>query len=79
MNIYGYTFSVKCPNDPTESIEYTLIIKHAEMVMAESIAAACQFDKPMYQEQVADELRRILPGEQSLSGEHKGVEITTIR
>jgi hypothetical protein len=78
MNIYGYTFSVQCPNN-SKSIEYTLLIKASEMIMAESIVAACSFDKPMYQEQVADELRRMLPGEQSISAEHCGVEVITER
>ena len=78
MNIYGYTFSVQCPND-SKTIEYTILIKHDEMIMAETIVAACAFDKPMYQEQVADELRRILPGEQSISADHCGVEVITER
>ena len=78
MNIYGYTFSVQCPND-SSSIEYTLLIRHDEMIMAESIVSACDFKSPMYQEQVADELRRLLPGEQSISADHAGVEIITER
>lgn len=77
-NIYGYTFRVKCPNDD-RSIEYTLLIKSPDMIMAESIVTACNFDKPMYQEQIADELRQALPGEQSISAEHCGVEVITHR
>ena len=77
MNIYGYTFTCKCPNDDAE-IEYTLIIQHNEMILVEDIIKACKFPAA-YQEDIADKLREVLPGKISLSAEHQGVEVTTTR
>lgn len=77
MNIYGYTFKCKCPNDDAE-IEYTLLIKHDEMILVEDIIKACAMPAS-YQEDIADTLRKVLPGEISISAEHQGVEVTTIR
>jgi len=77
MNIYGYTFFVKCPNDDAE-IEYTLLILHDEIIMVEDIIAACKFPAS-YQEDIADKLRDLLPGKISISATHQGVDITTER
>ena len=77
MNIYGYTFWVKCPNDSAE-IEYTLLIEHDQMIMVEDIIAACRFPAS-YQEEIADKLHELLPGKISISAEHQGVEVTTTR
>ena len=77
MNIYGYTFKVRCPNDDAE-IEYTLLIQHNEMILVEDIIKACKFP-PSYQEDIADKLRELLPGKISISAEHQGVEVTTTR
>ena len=77
MNIYGYTFMCKCPNDDAE-IEYTLLIQHDEMILVEDIIKACKFPAS-YQEEIADKLRKLLPGKISVSAEHQGVEVTTTR
>ena len=77
MNIYGYTFNCQCPNDEA-SIEYTLIIRHTEMILVEDIIKACKLP-PSYQENIADQLRDLLPGEISISALHQGVELTTTR
>lgn len=77
MNMYGYTFTVECPNGG--AAEYTLLILHDEMIMAEDIVKACEFAGPMYHEFIADHLRAELPGRQTLSGEHAGVEVETVR
>jgi len=77
MNIYGYTFTVKCPNDDAE-IEYTLLVEHDEMILVEDIIKACKFPAA-YQEQIADRLHELLPGEISISATHHGVEVVTTR
>jgi len=77
MNIYGYTFSVECPNDDA-AIEYTLLIQHDEMILVEDIIKACKFPA-LYQEEIADKLSQLLPGKISLSAEHQGVEVLTMR
>ena len=77
MNLYGHTFSVKCPNDDAE-IEYTLLIQHDQMVLVEDIIKACSFPAA-YQEQIADRLHELLPGRISLSATHQGVEVLSIR
>jgi hypothetical protein len=79
VNIYGYTFSVSCPSDPTELSEYTLLIRHDEMIKAEDIVDACGIIGPKYHEEIADIIRKKLPGKQSISAEHCGVEIITER
>ena len=77
MNIYGYTFKCKCPNDDAE-IEYTLLIQHDGMILVEDIIKACTMPAS-YQEDIADKLRETLPGKISISAEHQGVEVVTIR
>ena len=77
MNIYGYSFFVKCPNDDAD-IEYTLMIKHDQMILVVDIIKACKFP-PSYQEEIADKLRDLLPGNISISAEHQGVEVVTTR
>ena len=77
INLYGHTFSVKCPNDDAE-IEYTLMLVHDEIIMVEDIIKACDFTAA-YQEDIADKLRERLPGKISVSAEHQGVEVVSLR
>ena len=79
MNIYRYPFKVACPNNPDEVVEYYLTIEHDGMIMAERIVDACKFSEPMYQEEVAGELRDRLPGQQTIIAKHLAVQVTTVR
>lgn len=78
MNIYRYKFSVRCPNDD-KSIEYHLEVQTAAMVMAEEIVTACLFNGAGYHEVVADHLAATLPGRQTITATHSGVEVVTVR
>ena len=81
MNIYGYTFYVRCPNNPEVAVEYTLMIEHYQMIMAELIKETCEkiAENALFQETVADTLAELIPGRHSLSATHDGVEVVTIR
>lgn len=79
MNIYSYTFTAECPAAPGEHVEYTLIMEADRMIMVEDIVKACAFDKPMFHEHIADWLFDEFKGRQTISAEHCGVEITTVR
>jgi hypothetical protein len=79
MNHYEYTFPASCPSDPDQIVEYTLIIESHEMIMAEAIVEACKFERPMYQEDIANHLGKMFPGRVSVHGEHVGVEISSYR
>ena len=76
-NLYGHTFTVRCPNND-DTVEYTLMVLHDEMIMVEDIIDACRFPAA-YQEDIADALREKLPGRISISAVHQGVEVVTLR
>lgn len=78
MNEYYYKFSVKCPNDDA-SVEYSLTIKDTEMILVESIVAACALKDRAYHEDIADMLRERLSGSQEITAIHSGVTIITKR
>lgn len=75
MNKYKYNFRAKCPND-NKSIEYQLIIKTSDMIMAEKIVEICA-EIDGFQELIAAELKKEFSGSIKLKGKHSGVKITT--
>jgi len=75
MNIYKYSFKVKCPNDDAE-IVYLLTIKSDQMIMAEDIVKYCNHAEG-YQEYIAGVLKEKLGGCIRLVGTHSSVKVIT--
>ena len=78
MNIYTYVFVVNCPLN-SESIIYTLVLRHLEKVLVEHIKTACSLFKVGHHEDIADELFRRFGGEQVLTAHHHGVDLRSER
>lgn len=78
MNLYTHKFTAICPKDGAK-ISYTFLINHSEFIAVESIKEACIFHEPIYHEDIADKLKKELPGYHSLIAKHSGVEVVTIR
>lgn len=77
-NTYRHTFTANCPSDG-EVIIYRLTIHTDKMLPVEHIRAATAQLKKGYQEEIADTLSELLPGEQEIVGVHQGVEVETVR
>ena len=79
VNIYSYSFEVRCPSSPSDTVKYSLTIRSSEMILAEKIVAVCNIKKPMYHEDMAELVRGKLPGDQTIVAVHGGVRIKTQR
>lgn len=78
MNTYHTTFSVACPVNG-DYVHYSLCIETTAVIPAEDLSAACErFDHHLH-EQIADALVDRFRGKQTLSANHRGVDITTTR
>lgn len=82
MNTYRTDFFALCPSNGIR-IKYTLKIEvpssqvvHAEHIM---MSIALHTQKPAYHEHLADTFANLLPGKQTLTADHHGVSIETIR
>lgn len=79
MNIYTIRFKSTCPNNGL-IICYTLIIETDEKIMIETIIAACYSLASGFHEDIADAIySRIGAGRHTLTAQHHGVHIKTIR
>ena len=79
LNRYSLRFRRKCPvNDKV--IRYTLTLETWRTVMVEEILRIVgDLPKSGFHEQFADNLAASLPGVQTLSAHHHGVDIETVR
>lgn len=79
MNQYKHTFMVKCPvND--KIIRYALVIQSASRILVENILSVVDaLPATGFHEDIADTLAAALPGRQTLTAHHHGVDIETQR
>lgn len=81
LNIYEHAFTATCPNNG-ETIEYTVRLEAAFVIMAEDICdagrKAQELPKP-YHENIADMFAARFGGRQEIVAFHHGVKITTRR
>ena len=79
MNTYETTFTVKCPNDDG-SVEYTLVIESENTIWVEDINKATDLGEiGAFHESLADGLYAQFGGKQTITAEHQGIKITTVR
>ena len=78
MNIYTTDFFANCPNNGIR-IAYKLRIESSDVVPVEQIIAAVDCIGDGYHEDIADGLAASLGGVQTLTADHHGVRIETIR
>lgn len=78
MNLYGVNFNVQCPAN-LASIAYRLEIRSNAPIPVEQIAAAVKRFRIGYHEEIADVLAALLPGHQTISAHHHGVDIVSTR
>lgn len=78
MNIYKYTFPVKCPNN-AKFIIYSLEIETDKMIMVEDIMATCDAFGELFHEDMAAHLQDRFGGKQVLIANHHGVDVETQR
>jgi len=80
MNVYTTQFGAKCPNNG-KMIWYTLRIERIprHVLMVEDILEATMGLGAGYHEALADSLHAALGGRQTLTAEHHGVTIETVR
>jgi hypothetical protein len=77
VNHYRYSFTAECPEDG-DSVLYILQIECETKILAEDIRENCKRGS-VYHEELADDLATCLPGNQTLTANHRGVEIVTYR
>jgi hypothetical protein len=78
MNTYSTKFFAICPNNGTR-IEYELQIQSESMIQVEDIIDAVMLLNRGFHEEIADQLHREFGGQQTLTANHHGVFIRTIR
>jgi hypothetical protein len=78
VNTYRTEFFCLCPVNQVR-IKYALAIKTPNMVPVEEILAVVESQHEGYHEDIADELLKRFGGEQTLTADHHGVQITTER
>jgi hypothetical protein len=80
MNTYSTYFCRKCPVNG-QTICYNLAISTGgQTILVEDIQGAIRDLPPEgYHEDIAELLTRDLPGQQTLSAHHHGVDIKTVR
>lgn len=77
MNEYEHEFKVRCPIDDT-LIKYRLNISSETPIRYESIVDACKVSIALH-EDLADELKEVLGGTQTLNAKHNDVWLRTKR
>lgn len=81
MNTYTTEFFQQCPNNGVR-VKYHLKIEADRVIPVEQIVSAVEIleiDEAKFHEEYADELAARLPGTQTLTAHHHGVDIQTIR
>lgn len=78
MNAYTTEFFANCPNNGIR-IKYRLRIETRYVIPVEQITAKVESISEGFHEEVADELLRTFGGVQTLTADHHGVTIETIR
>lgn len=78
MNTYKTKFHAQCPVNQCW-IEYGLTINTGEVIKVESILDCVHSLRSGYHEDFADLLEKRFGGSQTLTAEHHGVRIETIR
>ena len=80
MNIYRFTFMVRCPvNRRIVSYAFELRKPDHEKVMVEHIQIAAALYETAYHEEIADAFLKQFGGQQILKAHHHGVDIETRR
>lgn len=80
MNIYRVNFSCLCYKN-CDVIQYSLEITSERMIFVEDIESALYEykSKSTYHEPMADQLYRKLGGKQTITANHRGIDIETRR
>jgi hypothetical protein len=79
MNKYTIHFVRKCPENGL-AIAYRLTIETPHVLMVEAITEEIDnLPEQAYHEAIAQTLTRCLPGRQTLTAHHHGVDIETVR
>lgn len=78
MNAYTTEFFANCPNNGIR-IKYRLRIETREVIPVEQIVARLEAISEGYHEEIADELLQVFKGVQTLTADHHGVTIETVR
>lgn len=78
MNAYTVNFYAACPNNGIR-ISYRLRIETAEVISVEELIAAVESHDEGYHEELADQLLARFGGRQTMTADHHGVTIETVR
>jgi hypothetical protein len=78
LNIYTIQFFSNCPNNGMR-IQYDLRIESETPIRVENIFAEIDRVEDLFHEEMAYQLSMALPGRHTLSANHHGVHITTLR
>lgn len=78
VNRYRTEFFARCPNNGIR-VHYRFCIETAAVVRVEDIIAAVDAVKEGFHEEIANNLSRRFGGLQTLTAEHHGVTIETVR
>lgn len=78
MNIYTTKFFAHCPNNQVR-VEYRLRIESRNMLGVEEIIEAVGQHEDGFHEEIADALLTRFGGTQTLTADHHGVTIETVR
>jgi len=81
MNTYTTEFFQQCPNNGVR-VKYRLQIESAQVIPVEEILSAVEIleiDDAKFHEEYANEFAARLPGTQTLTAHHHGVDIKTLR
>lgn len=78
LNSYTVQFFAFCPSNEVR-ILYTLIIEINAVLMVENLIDVVTLHDRGYHEAIADQLLREFGGKQTLTANHHGVEIKTLR
>lgn len=78
MNVYSTRFFSICPNNGAR-IDYELNIETDQTIQVEDLIDAVTLLNRGYHEEIADQLFREFGGRQTLSADHHGVAIKSVR
>lgn len=78
MNTYRADFHARCPDNGAR-IHYHWTLITAQVVRVEKINDALDAVRIGFHEDIADDLHRLFGGKQTMTAEHHGVTIETMR
>jgi len=78
VNTYRSEFFAACPTNGVR-IKYSLQISTVKTIRVEDLIIAMEGIDQMYHEEIADEFCNRFGGMQTLTAEHHGVQIETLR